>query len=74
MADFVRDVADNGAQDDTMQAVERIAQDLIEDIEHGRVRGDTAEVLEERLKAEDIDLRPEAIEAIADDIEEEASR
>ncbi|MGA0568575.1 hypothetical protein ACO2Q7_14690 [Rathayibacter sp. KR2-224] len=74
MADFVRDVADNGAQDDTMQAVERIAQDLIEDIEHGRVRGDTAEVLEERLKAEDIDLRPEAIEALADDIEEEASR
>lgn len=74
MADFVRDVADNGAQDDTMQAVERIAQDLIEDIEHGRVRGDTAEVLEERLKAEGIDLRPEAIEALADDIEEEASR
>jgi hypothetical protein len=67
-------MADNGAPDDTTEAVERIAQDLIEDIEHGRVRGDTAEVLEERLKAEDIELRPEAIEALADDIEEEASR
>jgi hypothetical protein len=67
-------MADNGAPDDTTEAVERIAQDLIEDIEHGRVRGDTAEVLEERLRAEDIELRPEAIEALADDIEEEASR
>ena len=74
MADFARDMADNGAPDDTTEAVERIAQDLIEDIEHGRVRGDTAEVLEERLRAEDIELRPEAIEALADDIEEEASR
>jgi hypothetical protein len=74
MADFARDIADNGAQDDTVDAVERIAQDLVEDIEHGRVRGDTAEELEKRLKAEDIELRPEAVEAIADDVEEEASR
>jgi hypothetical protein len=74
MADFLRDMADNGSQDDTVAAVERIAQDLVEDIEHGRVRGDTAEELERRLKAEDIELRPEAVEALADDVEEEASR
>jgi hypothetical protein len=74
MADFLRDMADNGSQDDTAAAVERIAQDLVEDIEHGRVRGDTAEELERRLKAEDIELRPEAVEALADDVEEEASR
>jgi hypothetical protein len=67
-------MADNGSQDDTVAAVERIAQDLVEDIEHGRVRGDTAEELERRLKAEDIELRPEAVEALADDVEEEASR
>jgi hypothetical protein len=74
MADFARDIAGNGSQDDTVVAVERIAQDLVEDIEHGRVRGDTAEELEKRLKAEDIELRPEAVEALADDVEEEASR
>jgi hypothetical protein len=74
MADFARDIADNGAQDDTVTAIERIAQDLIEDIEHGRVRGDTAEELTRRLQAEDIELRPEAVDALADDVEEEASR
>lgn len=74
MADFARDVADNGAENDTMAAVERIAQDIIEDIEHGRVRGDTADVLGERLRAEHIELRPEALDALADDVEEEASR
>ncbi|GAB3610659.1 MULTISPECIES: hypothetical protein [Humibacter] len=74
MADFARDVADNGAENDTMAAVERIAQDVIEDIEHGRVPGDTAEVLDERLRAEHIELRPEALDALADDVEEEASR
>lgn len=74
MIDFARDIADNGAQDDTMATVERVVQDLLEDIEHGRVRGDTAEILDERLRAEHIELRPEALDALADDVEEEASR
>lgn len=74
MADFARDIADNNGPDETVAAVERIAEELIEDIEHGRVLGDTAEALEQRLRAEDIELRPEAIEALADDIEEQASR
>ncbi|MGN6198750.1 hypothetical protein [Humibacter sp.] len=74
MIDFAKDIADNGAQDDTMATVERVVQDLLEDIEHGRVRGDTAEILDERLRAEHIELRPEALDALADDVEEEASR
>ena len=74
MIDFARDIADNGAQDDTMATVERIVQDLLEDIEHGRVRGDTAEILDARLRAQHIELRPEALDALADDVEEEASR
>jgi hypothetical protein len=74
MIDFARDIADNGTRDATTEAVERIARDVIEDIEHGRVRGDTVGEIERRLKAEHIELRPEAIESLADDVEEEASR
>ena len=74
MTDFAKDIADNGAQDDPMATVERVVQDLLEDIEHGRVRGDTAEILDELLRAEHIELRPEALDALADDVEEEASR
>jgi hypothetical protein len=74
MADFARDLADDETQGGIMAAVQRIAQDVVEDIEHGRVQGDTAEMLERRLRAQHIELRPEVVEALADDIEEEASR
>ena len=34
MIDFARDIADNGAQDDTMATVERVVQDLLEEVLH----------------------------------------
>jgi antitoxin component HigA of HigAB toxin-antitoxin module len=74
MPDIPRDIADDGTEDDTEQAVERIAAEVLDDIEHGRVEGDTASILSQRLEAEGILLRSEAIDSIAEDIEEEASR
>lgn len=74
MADIAKDIADDGAEHDDEEAVERVAADVLDDIEHGRVEGDTATVISERLEERGIHLREESIESIADDIEEDASR
>lgn len=74
MTDIPRDIADDGTENDTEEVIERIAADILDDIEHGRVTGDTAAILAERLAAEGIELRSEAIDSIAEDIEEQASR
>jgi len=74
MTDIPGDIADDGTENDTEEVIERIAADVLDDIEHGRVAGDTAAILAERLAAEGIELRSEAIDSIAEDIEEQASR
>lgn len=74
MADIARDIADDGAEHDDEETIEQVAAEVLDDIEHGRVDGDTAAVLAERLEQRGIRLRDEAIESIADDIETDASR
>jgi len=74
MTDIPRDIADDGAEHSDEETIERIAVDVLDDIEHGRMRGDTATLIGERLEAVGIRLRSEAIESIAEDLEEQASR
>lgn len=74
MADIARDLADDGAEHDDEETIERVAADVLDDIEHGRVDGDTATVVADRLEQRGIRLRDEAIDSIADDIEADASR
>jgi hypothetical protein len=74
MADIPRDIADDGAEHRTEEIVERVAREVLDDIEHGRVDGDTATLIAERLEQEGVRLRGEAIDSIAEDLEEEASR
>ena len=74
MADIARDIADDGAEHDDEEAIEQVAAEVLDDIEHGRVDGDTATLVAERLEQRGIRLREEAIESIADDVEADASR
>jgi len=74
MTDIPKDIAEDGAQHDDEETIERVAAEVLDDIEHGRVDGDTATLVSQRLEAEGIQLRTEAIDSIAEDIEEEASR
>jgi hypothetical protein len=72
--EIVGDIADDGAEHDDEEVIERVAREVLEDIEHGRVDGDTATLVAARLEQQGIRLRTEAIDSIAEDIEEEASR
>lgn len=74
MADIVRDIADDGAEHDDEEIVAQVAEEVLEDIEHGRIEGETADVIAQRLEDRGIRLRREAIDSIAEDIEEDASR
>jgi hypothetical protein len=74
MADFKADIADDGAEDPIESKVAEIASEVLEDVEHGQIDGDVAAVLEKRLGAAGIQLRPEAIDSLAEDIENDASR
>lgn len=73
MADFIRDVADDGVEDPTEVKIEQIAEEVLEDIRLGLI-DDVASALEKRLAAAGVELRPEAIDNLAEDIENEASR
>jgi len=72
--DVVHDLADDGVVNERQETVERVAEDVRDDVEHGRVTGDTAVVLEERLAREGVELRPESVDSLAEDIEEDVSR
>lgn len=74
MADFKADIADDGADDPRESKVEAIASEVLEEVKHGQFDGDVAAVLEKRLTAAGIRLRPEAIDSLAEDIENDASR
>jgi hypothetical protein len=73
MADFIRDVADDGVENPTEVKIEQIAEEVLEDIRLGLI-DDVASALEKRLAAAGVELRPEAIDNLAEDIENEASR
>lgn len=58
---------------DEAEVVEHIADDVRDDIRHGQVEEDVTHVLEERLEEAGVALRPEAIDDLAEDIENDVS-
>jgi hypothetical protein len=55
------------------ETVERIADDLRDDVRLGHVQDDVSHVLEERLDEAGIEMRPEDIDDLAEEIEKDAS-
>ena len=74
MIDFAKDVADDGSEDLIESKIAEIAEEVLEDIQHGQVDEDVATVLRQRLEKVGVDLRPESLDSLAEDIENEASR
>lgn len=74
MINFAKDVADDGSEDLTESKIAEIAEEVLEDIQHGQVDEDVATVLRQRLEKVGVDLRPESLDSLAEDIENEASR
>ena len=55
------------------EEVQDIAEDLADDIRLGHFEDDTSAVLEERLDEAGISMRPEDVDDLAEDIENDAS-
>jgi hypothetical protein len=71
MTDRDPDVALNRNDDD--DALEQIVEEVRDDIRHGQVDEDVSHVLEERLEEAGLELRPEAVDDLAEDIENDVS-
>jgi len=59
--------------DDETDAIEQVVEDVRDEIRHGHVEDDVSHVLEDRLHEAGVDLRPEIIDDLAEDIENDAS-
>jgi hypothetical protein len=55
------------------ETVERIADDLRDDVRLGHVQDDVSHVLEQRLEEAGIEMRPEDVDDLAEEIEKDAS-
>lgn len=77
MADF--DTSARPAEDDRSDAVdpietpETIADEIKDEIHLGHVQDDVSHVLEERFEQAGIDMRPEDVDDLAEEIERDAS-
>ena len=58
---------------DDQAAVEQVLEEVRDDIRHGQVDDDTSHVLEERLAESGVELRPEAVDDLAEEIENDVS-
>ena len=58
---------------DSAETVESIAEDVRDEIRLGHVQDDVSLVVEERLEEAGIDLRPEAVDDLAEEIEKDVS-
>ncbi len=58
----------------TGQSIKGIVGDLLADIQLGHIDDDVANVLAERLRRAGIEVRPEEVEDLAEEIENHASR
>ena len=56
-----------------VETPETIAEEIRDEIRLGHVQDDVSHVLEERLEEEGIDMRPEDVDELAEDIERDAS-
>jgi hypothetical protein len=68
----------DGDDDDLVDAsspetVESIAEDVRDDIRLGHIQDDVSHVLEERFRKAGINLRPEEIDDLAEEIERDVS-
>jgi hypothetical protein len=67
-----REQSDLAGGDDT-DAVEQVVEEVRDDIRHGQVEDDVTSVLEDRLTEAGVELRPETIDDLAEDIENDVS-
>lgn len=74
MKDFESDAAEATASPDAVDAVEKIAEDVREDIRLGHVEDDVSHVLKERLDEAGVRVSRAAVDDLAEDIENDASR
>ena len=58
----------------TEQSIRAIVGDLLADIRLGHIGDDVANVLAERLRRAGLEVRPEEVEDLAEEIENHASR
>ena len=58
---------------DTGETAESIAEDVRDEIRLGHVQDDVSHVLEERFEKAGIDLRPEEVDDLAEEIEKDVS-
>ena len=56
-----------------VETPETIAEEIKDEIRLGHVQDDVSHVLEERLEEEGIDMRPEDVDELAEEIERDAS-
>ena len=61
-------------QSGTGQSIKGIVRDLLADIQLGHIDDDVANVLAERLRRAGLEVRPEEVEDLAEEIENHASR
>ncbi|MGP3536209.1 hypothetical protein ACTU3I_15540 [Microbacterium sp. RD1] len=68
------DANDNSTPErDEAETVERVVEDVRDEVRHGQVEDDVTHVLEERLDEVGVDLRPESIDDLAEEIENDVS-
>jgi hypothetical protein len=67
-----REQSDFAGGDDT-DAVEQVVEEVRDEIRHGQVEDDVSSVLEDRLTEAGVELRPETIDGLAEDIENDVS-
>ena len=65
------DDKENG--EDEEDVIERVVEDVRDEIRQGHVTDDVSHVLEERLHEVVVDLRPERVDDLAEDIENDVS-
>jgi len=61
-------------QSGTGQSIKGIVRDLLADIQLGHIDDDVVNVLAERLRRAGLEVRPEEVEDLAEEIENHASR
>jgi hypothetical protein len=64
---------DSAEEVDGVETAESIAQEVKDEIRLGHVQDDVSHVLEERFDEAGINLRPEAVDDLAEEIEKDAS-
>lgn len=64
---------DSAPEPGHVETPESIADEIRHEIRLGHVQDDVSHVLEERLEEEGIDMRPEDVDELAEDIEKDAS-